>query len=264
MPYTYPISDQNEIPHWVLFEAAEYSVLAQDRTRVAISERSYDYIQLPLPLGISISTQHAFSEGPNPVGPLMSAASEANSPGKTPAERAASLMGRLFVDPLKMIMDSYSTIGDQQMFSNITEMSLFSEARRVFTLQYAFVPKSFEESRVVANICEAFRVSSYPSATEVPERILPPPLWRIQVVGLGDTGALTKAWLGDPLVCVLSTVEINKIPFGQNDTARFFQDGGPAATTMTLFFKEFETGTLNDGEVFSKSEISRLVSGEPL
>jgi len=261
MPYTFPLTDANEIPHWVLFEAAEYSVLAVDRTRNAISQRSYDYIQLPLPLGISISTQHAFSEGPNPVGPLMSAASAANSSGKSQFEKDANLMGRLILDPLMMMIDSYNTTGTQQMFSNITEMSLFSEARRVFVFQYAFVPKNFEESRTVANICEAFRVSSYPSSTNVPERILPPPLWRIQVMGEGDPNLLTKAWLGDPLVCVLATVEINKIPFGQNDTARFFQDGGPAATTMTLFFKEFETGTLKDGAVYSKSEISRLEQG---
>ena len=250
MPYQYPTSDTAEIPHWVLFEPAEYSVLAVDRTRSAISARAFDYIQLPLPLGIEINTEHKYSEGPNPVGPILSAAGEANAGGM------GALLKRAIVDPFLTIVDTFNTTTTQQMFSNITEMSLESEARRVFKMTYLFVPKNFDDSVIIANICEAFRTASYPSATEVPERVLPAPLWRLQVMGLGDSVYLTKCWLADPLVCVLNAVQINKIPFGQEDTARFFQDGSPMATSMTLLFQEFETGTFSDGQVLSKSEIS--------
>ena len=52
MPYTYPTSDQAEIPYWVLFYNAPYSVLAEDRTRAGAFNRAYDYIQLPLPMNL--------------------------------------------------------------------------------------------------------------------------------------------------------------------------------------------------------------------
>jgi len=250
MPFQFPLEDLAEIPYGVLFEAAEYSVLAADRTREAISVRRTDYILLPLPLGLNISTAHQFSEGPNPVGPMLSAAGEANAGG------AGALLKRAFADPIATIAENMNSTSTQQMFSNITEMSLISEARREFKFKYLLVPKTFNENTQIGDICEAFRTASYPLATEVPERVLPPFLWRLQVVGLGDSAQLSKLWLGDPLVCVLATVEINKIPFGDEDTSRFFQDGGPMATSLTLIFKEFETGTVYNGSVYSKSEIS--------
>jgi hypothetical protein len=253
MPFQFPLEDVAEIPYGVLFEAAEYSVLAADRTRTAISQRRLDYILLPLPLGINISTQHGFNEGPNPVGPMLSAAGEAN------AGSASALLKRAFADPVAVIAENMNSTTTQQMFSNITEMSLSSEARREFRFKYLMVPKTFNESTAIGNICEAFRTASYPLATNVPERVLPPFLWRLQVVGQGNPAHLTTLWLGDPLVCVLATVEINKIPFGDEDTARFFQDGAPMATSLTLIFKEFETGTFYKGAVYSKSEISRII-----
>jgi len=128
-------------------------------------------------------------------------------------------------------------------------------------MSYLFVPKNFDDSVIIANICEAFRTASYPSATEVPERVLPAPLWRLQVMGAGNSAYLTKAWLADPLICVLNSVSINKIPFGQEETARFFQDGSPMATSLVLFFQEFETGTFLNGQVLSKSEVSVLNQG---
>lgn len=255
MPFQYPLEDLAEIPYGLLFEAAEYSVLASERTRNAISNRRLDYILLPLPLGLNISTAHSFSEGPNPVGPMLSAAGAANAGGY------AALMKRAFVDPINTLAQNMNSATSQQMFSNITEMSLISEARREFKFKYLMVPKTFNESTAIGNICEAFRTASYPVATEVPERIFPPFLWRIQVVGQGNPQQLTKLWLGDPLVCVLATVELNKIPFGEEDTARFFQDGAPMATSMTLIFKEFETGAYRDGNVLSKSELSPTAGG---
>jgi hypothetical protein len=255
MPYQYPTSDTAEIPYWVLFEAADYSVLAAERTRNAISARAFDYIQLPLPLGIDIMTEHKYTEGPNPVGPILSAAGEAN------AGSSAALLKRALVDPILAIAETMNTTSTQKMFSNITEMSLVSEARRVFKLSYLFVPKNFDDSAIIANICEGFRTASYPSATEVPERVLPAPLWRLQVIGAGNSAYLTKAWFADPLICVLNSVSINKIPFGQEETARFFQDGSPMATSLVLFFQEFETGTYLNGQVLSKSEVSVLNQG---
>jgi len=255
MPFQFPINDAAEIPHWVLFEAAEYSVLSLDRTRSAISARAYDYIQLPLPLGIQIATEHGYSEGANPVGPMLSAAGEAN------AGSSAALFKRAFIDPVLTVMEGFATTSTQQSFSNITEMSLQSEARREFNLVYLFTPKDFGEAQLITEICDAFRTNSYPTATEVPERILPAPLWRLQVMGEGDSEYLTRAWFGDPLICVLTNVSINKIPFGEADTARFFQDGSPMATTLSLKFKEFETGTYYNGRVVSKSEINELTQG---
>lgn len=251
MPFIFPLNDTPEIPYWILFQAAEYNVLAVNRTRSAISSRAFDYIQLPLPLDINIETSHTFSEGVNPVGPILSAAGEANSPGGR-----VGLLRRAFLDPILANFEALSSTSTIRRFTNLTEMSLVGEARREFKFGYTMVPKDFNESSAIGDICEAFRVASYPEATSIPERVFPPPLWRIQVIGQGNSEYLTRQWLGDPLVCVLTNVSINKIPFGEQTPAKFFQDGSPAATSLTLTFKEFEQGTYKNGLVFSKSEIS--------
>jgi hypothetical protein len=254
MPYIYPTSDQAEIPYWVLFYNAPYSVLAQDRTRAAILSRAYDYVQLPLPTNLEYEAAHSYAEDSNSsLNPQFgSAATEINLGGRI------EVVKKMFLDPLIIQLERLSSTSTFRSYGNMTEMRLVSEARREFTFDYILVPKNFDDSVIINGLCNYFRASSYPWRADSPEKIYPPSLWAMQVVGAGDSAFLTQSWLSDPLVCVLTNVVINKIPFEDKSIARVFQDGSSMATSITLLFKEFETGTYDPtfDRVLSKSEIA--------
>lgn len=251
----YPTSAEydNEQGYVLQFYAGSYSVLAFERTRTFITNSPYLTIGMPLPTELLVATEHAYSEEANPVGPMLSAAGALNSGGE------AAMLKRVFVDPMITYFNNISSTVSQQTYSNITEMSLKSEARRVFTFSWLLVPKNLDDAIEITRICNAFREASYPVYSDLPERIFPAPLWTLNIGadgGIDDD--LTRNWLGDPLVCVLVSVGINKLPL-DSSRATYFKgpDGSvqPVATSLSVVFKEFETGASNSsGVIVSKSE----------
>jgi hypothetical protein len=249
----YPLvgSEYNLEQGYVLgFQAAPYSVLSDLRTRSGIGSRAFLNITMPIPGNLVTQTQHAFSEEANPVGPLLTAASAVNSGGE------AALLKRLFIDPMLTYVSNISSTTSQQMYSNITELSLKSEARREFEFGWLLIPKNSGEAKAISLIANAFREASYPVYSDLPERIYPPPLWKIYIADAGgERGPLTRDWLGDPMPCVLLSTSVNKVPLDSNRPT-YFTNGQPFATAISVIFKEFETGAINpsNGFVESKSE----------
>jgi hypothetical protein len=254
----YPTSDEYDIEQgYVLgFSAAPYSVLASERTRDHIlADGAYLNIALPLPTELVVQTQDGYSEEANPVGPMLSAAGALNSGGE------AAMLKRVFVDPMVTYFNNISSTVSQQMYSNITEMSLKSEARREFTFSWLLVPKNKQDADAITNICNYFREASYPVYADLPERVYPAPIWAIYILAADSNGAddtLTRNWLGDPLVCVLAAVAVNKLPLDSTRPTYFKNNDGtvdPVATALSVVFKEFETGAaIPGGRVVSKSE----------
>jgi len=259
MALSFPINDSDvgELFYGMGFQYAPYSVLAENRTRGAVagtagSDRT---IYLPLPSELVFSAQHGYSENANPVGPMLSAAGVANSPGGE-----SELIRRAFIDPMLMYIQNISSTTVQQSFSNITELSIISEARREYHFTFNLIPKSQADAVAIAQIVTKFNVNSYPYYASVPERMTPPPLWNIFIATAGDTVEddcdLTRAWLGSPMVCILISVEANKMPVAEQ-RATHFSSGQPVATSLTLVFKEFETAAVDSlGRLVSKSEYS--------
>lgn len=249
----YPIigSDYNQEQGYVLgFQAAPYSVLSARRTRAGIGANAFLNITLPIPGNLVTQTGHAFSEEANPVGPLLTAASAVNSGSE------GALLKRLFIDPMLTYVSNISSTTSQQMYSNITELSLKSEARREFEFGWLLIPKNPAEASVISQIANAFREASYPIYSDLPERIYPPPLWKIYVGNSsGESKSLTRTWLGDPMPCVLVATSVNKVPLESNRPT-YFTNGQPFATAISVLYKEFETGAINPntGFVESKSE----------
>jgi len=251
----YPTSTEydNEQGYVLGFSAADYSVLASQRTRDWIlGGGSFLNIGLPLSTELVVQTQHGYSEEANPVGPMLSAAGALNSGG------AAAMLKRVFVDPMITYFNNISSTVSQQIYSNITEMSLKSEARREFTFSWLLVPKNSADAAEIVDICNAFREASYPIFADLPERVYPPPIWAIYIMAAeGIDMGLTRNWLGDPLVCVLASVAVNKLPLDSTRPTYFKEGdaGQPVATALSVVFKEFETGAaIPGGKVVSKSE----------
>lgn len=257
--YIFPTSTGNEVFYGMQFLASPYSVLAVERTRAWVAKNAFLDIILPLPNSHINSTQQSYSEEANPVGPMLSAAGLKNAGG------AQRLLKKNFEEPFLTYLQNLSSTTTQISFSNITEMSLKSEARREFRFNWFLVPKNQNDALAIATICEAFRTSSYPYYADSAERVTPPALWNLSIfsdAGVGTVDELSSAWIGSPLVSVLVTVDINKVPI-DSERPTFTYTGQPVATVLSLVFKEFETGAIGSDGIMSKSEFASAIPPPP-
>lgn len=261
--YSYPLGiAAGEQPLWMQFYAAPYSLKNTERTRSGVINRSEFMIKMPMPKEPGYMIAHEFGESNNnPVGPILSRSGLANSGG------IGTLLERV-LQPATFYWERMFATSTYRRFSNIAEMTMVSEGRKKYVFQYIMVPKSNEESLQVEEIIGTFRKCSYPAvASNLPERSYPQKLWALQVakgngVALGGEANLTANWLGEPLVCVLETVRVQKND--QSDPIiRYLPNGASSMTLLALVFSEFETGTYvpQANEIWSKSEISSYFFG---
>lgn len=254
----YPLKFDFEIKFWLVFTCNRYSVINTNRTRVGINTNPLLQIILPFTSEPKMSLQHEFSQGTNPVGPVLSLAGLKNTSGGDKA-----FLDRLAA-PTAAFYETTFTTDTYRRFSNITEASMTSEARRNFTFKYVFVPKSSEETTAVESIVNSFKNYSYPTAVAgLPERTYPQNLWTIRASQTTTEASdeYTRTWLGDPLPCVLSTMSVERGD-PSDPVLKSLPNGAPAITLLTVGFTEFETGTVQDGILKSKSEISVTGGGD--
>jgi hypothetical protein len=253
-----------EQPLWLKFSTTPYSLIASQRTRSYISANSQIDLVLPLPKEPGYQVRHEYGEGTNPVGPVLSLASLQNSGGDFD-----TLWNRL-IDPGMFQNEYMYATTTFRRFSNISEATLVSEARKEYYFEYLFVPKNENETRQVIDIVGSFRKASYPRSAGLPERTYPQNLWTIEVLPgtiSGSSPTLTADWLGEPMPCVLTTVLV-KTNDAADPIVRFLPNGTSSVTVLGLMFREFETGTYvppggggGGGQLLSKSEIAASTFG---
>jgi hypothetical protein len=249
----------NEQPYWLNFNVASYSLINTQRTRASIASRRFAGISLPLPRDVGYSMTHEFGETARTpiVASQVVESSVANNGG---SKNIDQIIAREDFAASAFIGEYNSATSTFRRFSNITELTMVTEARKRYSFEYLLVPKNASESIAISNIVGTFRRSSYPTvAGGLPERTYPQNLWSLNVSkNINVTtysNDLTRDWLGEPLPCVLRTVTVKK-----NDKAdpvvRVLPDGYSNITLLGLVFEEFETGSYDGREIKSKSEIS--------
>ena len=261
--FRYPLDPYDaEIPFWCVFRCAEYSVLNEKRTRAYINQSPLTTILLPFTGEPKMTMEHKFVEGTNPVGPVLSLAGLRNTSGKDGDD---TFLERLSA-PAAAFYETTFTTDTYRRFSNVTEASMTSEARRTFTFKYLMVPKNANEAEAIDNIVTTFRNLSYPKIVPgLPERSMPQNIWSIAAIGnVGDAESdpsITSSWLGDPLPCVLQHMEVDKGD-PSDPVLKILPNSKSLMTLMTVTFLEFETGTYapdyQGGLLLSKSEVSYL------
>lgn len=264
----YPLSStvaSQEVPFWLIFYGAPYSLVADERTRWSIASRGNGTngvkLILPFPKEPGYSLRHEFGEGTNPVGPVLSMAALNNSGGDF------ELLWNRIIDPAKFQNEYMYATTTYRRFSNVTEATMVSEARREYTFEYIFVPKSATEAQNVVDIVGTFRKMSYPVLVpNLPERSFPQAIWTLRVskglplgqVGLIEDINLTADFLGEPMPLVLTSMVV-KYSDASDPIVRTFSDGRPTITLLSVTFREFETASLNpqgaNAYLVSKSEI---------
>lgn len=264
LSYQYPSTSPyiEEQPLWVTFSASTYSLINRQRTRDGLWSRRFAELTLPMPKVPGYSLKHEFGEGTNPVGPVLSMGAVANSGG---FKNFDTLWNRILAPDVAATEYMYST-STYRRFSNISEYTMVSEARRVYAFDYIFAPKNASDSVQVEQIIGTFRKSSYPNvANGLPERTYPQNLWTISVSpGFSNnpnpTGPLTNLtanWLGEPLPCVLQSMVVKKND-DSDPVVRLLPNGLSNVTLLGLVFVEFETGSYDydRNRLLSKSEVS--------
>lgn len=265
--YQYPQGEYaKEQPLWINFYVAPYSLINFNRTRPGIQQEAFHQIKLPFARDMGYSANHEFGMGFTPL--LPSLALNPNVANNGGSARAAEIDAReqamsranFFVE----YQSAAATGSTLRRFSNITELTMVSEARKKYVFEYILAPKNERESVAVEEIIGTFRKTSYPTvALGLPERTYPQNLWMLTVT-YGDSATVnvvsenpTDDWLGDPLPLVLKTVTVKK-----NDRAdpivRILPNGYSNITLLGLVFEEFETGSYDPvrGRLLSKSEVS--------
>jgi hypothetical protein len=262
----YPLGPYaTEQPLWVNFYAAPYSLKNSERTRWGIANRRFGHIKLPLPKEPGFDARHEFGEADNPVGPVLSMAGVLNAGGFGNFDQ---LFERT-LQPAKFYTEKQFATSTYRRFSNITELSMVSEARKIYQFDYIFTPHNESEALAVEDIVASFRKFSYPSIANFPERTYPQNLWSIEVTSGSQQSIfenLSEIWLGEPLPCVLNQVVVKKNDSGADPVIRFLPSGTSSYTLMSLVFTEFETGTFVPAAnyIWSKSEISAAQNPAPI
>lgn len=116
-----------------------------------------------------------------------------------------------------------------------------SIARREFTFDYQFAPKSELESIEVANIIQVFRLFAAPEVIKNTDAFLYtyPAEFDIEYGFIDSTGKVNQnKYLNKISSCVLKSVQVNYSP---NGTFQTLENGDPIQINMTLHFEELET-----------------------
>ena len=252
-----------EQPLFLNFFAANYSLKNSERTRWGVINRAFAHLQLPMPKEPGYLIAHEFGQSNNnPVGPMLTRAGIANAGGS-----GLNVLARA-AQPATFYWERMFATSTYRRFSNIAEATMVSEGRKKYFFQYLLVPKNEEDSIAIEEIVGTFRKSSYPTvASGLPERSYPQNLWSLQVTkrnvdAFGGEANLTANWLGEPMVCVLETVKVEKND-ASDPVVRYLPNGGSSMTLLGLVFSEFETGTYDQSvnALRSKSEISTAYFG---
>ena len=121
---------------------------------------------------------------------------------------------------------------------------------RTFTFKYTLIAKDADEASLIADICQQFKIFSLPQQTNLPTRVIQPPLWSwdgYRYVNEGGKKSFKKmslrdneVWNDNAQTSVLTSVDIDRT--GAGGVHPIGVAGGflPIVTTMTLTFVEIE------------------------
>lgn len=235
----------NDIPVWMNFYAAPYSTFSGSRTRDSIVSRNYLHISLPYPQEHTTTNSQLY----NKAGSKNNRIIEKGAAG-------ARQMAKAVYEKFAESTESFFSGGNIITFDHF-ETQLEPGARRTHRFNILMIAKSAEQAEQANKIALAFQTNVFPSSsTKSILTMRHPPLWCFKAVVIGsDDFNVRSYWDGQPLVSVLSLVDINRSPILN---APFITvDFKPVAISIKLSFIELEPALqTSDGslEIWSRSE----------
>ena len=246
--FTFPPNNSTfhrDIPVWMKFYCADYSTFARNRTRASITSSAYVTLTIPYPQQHNTLNSQSYQAG----GSLNVRAIEKGILGNLIGEQIAATAE---------LANSFFSGGGVLRFDHF-ESILSPGARRTHTFNINLISKNEEESFQANKIALCFQTNVFPVALDNYLTMRHPPLWYFKSIVTdirADPGLETQtAWDGQPLACVLRSVDINRSPI--LNTPFIGSDFKPVALNIKLSFIELEPalqkgdGSLN---IISRSE----------
>lgn len=235
---------ENDIPVWMDFYANRYSTFSKNRTRSHVQSAPYiTKISIPYPQQHTTLNSQRYSG----AGSLNVRAIETGNPLWTATGMVNATGSKI---------SSYFSGGNVLSFDHF-ESVLQPGDRRTHYFNMNLVAKTAAQAAAANDIALSFQTNVFPIITDNLFTMQHPPLWAFGARLIGAQGDAVNAqsyWDGQPLVCVLNAVDINRsvilnTPFAGTDKS-------PIGINIKLSFTELEPA-LSDGSggnIISRSE----------
>jgi len=251
-PFQFPPNTSpfvNDIPVWMQFYCANYSTFAANRTRDYIRRSAYLKMSIPYPQQHNTLNSQNYQAG----GSLNVRAIEKGILGNLIGEQIAATAE---------LASSFFSGGGVLRFDHF-ESILSPGARRTHTFNINLVAKTEEEAYCANAIALAFQANVFPVVTNNYLTMRHPPLWLFEtLITAPQTDSSINPWIvktmwdGQPLACVLRTVDINRSPI--LNTPFMGSNSIPLALNIKLSFIELEpalsVGIDDNTNITSRSE----------
>jgi hypothetical protein len=240
---------KSKVPLRIELAAEQYSNNATTRAK---GGKELIKIILPLPTeGMNNSVAHAYNQAP---------AKEESLLVKAWTGEATSILRDAWGFIGKQFEDAITTVGGidyGRIPADMSESTYSGSDKRGWNFTWDLISLSKSDSNQLVTIANELTSYSLPGAKQTTDRAQAPPTWRIKV--LSDNGkstrGITRALLGDPKLCVLTSCSISR------DTTSLYAPSGsnnfptPLAMQLKLNFQEIEPVYGQDGKIRSRSEI---------
>ena len=208
-------------------------------------------IYLPMPVNLASKTNVSYTAEETtqtPLGEALLGAEVGDNIFESGGIRALNLLATAGLGGLGDI--SSFTAGRGIVTQDNLDATFESALGRTFTFKYTLIAKDADEASLIADICQQFKIFSLPQQTNLPTRVIQPPLWSwdgyryvdedgkksFKELSLRDN----EVWNDNAQTSVLTSVDIDRT--GAGGIHPIGVGGGflPIVTTMTLTFVEIE------------------------
>lgn len=215
-------------------------------------------IYLPMPVNLASKTNIAYTAEETTQTALGEAFFGA---GVDLGDRAGNLFSTLFLGAVGELLPIANPLG--LVVQDNLDATFDSAVGRTFTFKYTLIAKDPDEASLISDICQQFKIFSLPTQTEVPTRVIQPPLWSWdgykyldiprdeQNMDVPPAIRQTKefkqmsikenqTWNDDAQTSVLTSVDIDRTGAGGIHPIGVGKGFLPIVTTLTLTFVELE------------------------
>ena len=233
----------NDIPIWMTFYCSFYSTFSANRTRSHIISNNYNKISIPYTQQQKTLNSQSYEMG----GSLNVRAVE---------KKSISGMVEAQISATAELATSFFSGGGVVRFDHF-ESRLKPGDRRTHNFDINMISKTAGQAEAANNIALTFQTNVFPIASNGSIlTMIHPPLWcfKALVIGTNDSN-IQSYWDGQPLACVLRTVDINRSPI--LNLPIIGSDFKPVALNIKLSFIELEPAMQKGDEslrIISRSE----------
>lgn len=240
----------HDIPIVINFKCDRYSNLMKDRVKGA----NGDLANITLPLShLATESLSLYTSSTTETGSIWDAW------GPKVSEMWATKLG--FTNLLGDFTGWNAKESERPM--DLRDATYRGHSLRTHRYSWTLIPRNREDGAEIAEIAKAFQTLSYPELSEDSQysRIIHPPIWDIAVWNLGWVFEGTNAdeWSLSPQKCVLESAKVETAGVAAGGV--YVVDGGyPAATRISLVFKELEAAVKVGEDLVSRSQ-ARVAAG---